>query len=176
MNQTKQNIQTQFYLGDTLKEAELNLLDLHPNIFLSEIIEEFKLLVSKELKKAKSNKLSLEVINGNSFFRYQLDKREFFVSSKNSKEIYFDRSEIISTLMDNSGIDATGQVNVIKMIESNSILKSNLLANIEKYLRKYIALKNEEDYIVLAAYIVLTYVFSSFQAIPYLRIKGNKGS
>jgi hypothetical protein len=123
MNKIKQNIRAQFYLGDTIKDAELNLLDLHPNISLSEIQEEFKLLVSKELKKAKSNKLSLEVINGNSFFRYQLDKREFFVSGKNSKEIYFDRAEIISTLRENSDINNERQIDVIKMIESNSKIR-----------------------------------------------------
>jgi len=176
MRNRRKDIVKQFQSGASIKVARNKLKKFYPKISMDEISSVFNELAQKELESADLNKISFEVINDDNFCRYQCGSRDFYVNTTNNNKVYFDRDEIISSKIQSSGIIETGKINVLDIIKSDSFRNTPVLPDIEMYLRKYIGLKNDESYTVLAAYALLTYVFGSFPAIPYLRLKGNKGT
>src|ERR1035437_1001455 len=97
MNDKRKDIRKHFKTDASISDTKTNLLTLYPDISLKEISKEFKKLALKELEKADSDKVSIEIIKGDTFWKYQFSSRIFYVSTKDKDEIYFDKDEVLSS-------------------------------------------------------------------------------
>ena len=68
--------------------------------------------------------------------------------------------------------------NIVKIPEGieNCISTNHLISSIRKYLDKYVYIENVVDKEIIISYILLTWVYDRFTAIPYLRALGEYGT
>ncbi|MGE5435904.1 MAG: hypothetical protein ACM3O3_01640 [Syntrophothermus sp.] len=143
------------------------ILEYVPDLTEEDIRKQFNNLAKEEIESVLPSNLSIITLYNNKYFQYIIGERTIFIGPDGT--IYFSLSELKAEEEINEN-----RVNILSCIAD--AFKKNVMEEIEILLRKYISLNYEEYYSVLSAYSILTNVFDSFNSIPYLKLKGNKGT
>lgn len=139
------------------------------NINLAYVENEYLQIARLSLTETSMDKINFIQLNGIEYIKTMDGKRAVYLN-KSTKEITFNIEE-----NDQLSGSSCSVFSLLDDIEDKDQYKA-LFKLIADYFKEHIALKNEHDYYVLAAYVVLTYSYNLFPMIPYLKIKGEKGT
>ncbi len=118
-----------------------------------------------------TGKMNFIQIKGTPFLKSEKNGIEEYIN--NTGEIFPDYKAAELSLITEDADEKSAKDEVKSEVLEND---ANIIQIIIETLKKYVYLENEDEYIIIAAYILLTYCFQLFYKIPYLNLRGEKDS
>jgi hypothetical protein len=110
---------------------------------------------------------------GMPFFLYDQGSQYYFVTL-DGQQIYESEEEILRSLSLKN--EVSSKKTLEELLQESDRETKDVIHEITKLLKEYCYLKDEKEYKLIAFYIMLTYSYRYFNRIPYISLRGEKGS
>lgn len=160
---------------EMVKGFSLKYPEIDEETVFSAIQEELHLLAEEKFSKAPLDKTQVRIFGNKAYYNIRTGSLDIYRDPETG-EIFLNFSEIYESIS-SAEPAPKNQMNLLNLAAGRELKnQADLIDWIADFIQKYIRLKDPNHYTFLAVYVVLSYIYKAFQVIPYIKLKGDKGT